>query len=582
MSVTSPSRPEVVTRGVASRRLAWIERMTDTDHKSVATLYIGTAFSFLALAVTLLVLTRIQLLVPQNSIIAPEVFNRLYSVLGVSAVVLFALPLALGLWSYVAPLQIGARGVAFPRLGLLSYFLFLFGGVTIFATFLYTPSDAGPLALPPLSSEVYNPVAGVDGWIAGMILALLGFTLLAINLLVTLRGMRAPGMAWRRTPLLSWSATMGAGVMLVVGPVMLAALAMLLIDRQFGGEWFDSGDGGAPLLYEHLGFLFFTGAWAIVLLFAVGVISEIVPTMARKPSFSHRGAIAAIATIGPLALLAWAQNLYEAPIGIGVQVTAMIFALSLAIPVGLLVFNWIATLWGGAVRTGAPTLFTLAAISTLSIGLVLELALSVIPVGWQLDNTAFAEGATAYTLVGGAVLAGFAAMHYWMPKITGRYVGEGLAKAALGLILAGTHLFALPLLLAGLDGQPAGVFEYYGEASGIDMGVSTLNLVASFGAFVLAIGIFLGLGNLAYGYRNGNRAGHDPWGGSTLEWFALSPPPPHNFDAIPDVRSHEPLRDIRDAVRARAIGERASARGARGRDGDGGSDGQGARRGSVA
>lgn len=561
MSIASPPRPErrpahpeVVSRGVASRRQAWVERVTATDHKSVATLFIGTAFAFLALGATLLILTRAQLLVPQSTLMAPDIFNQLYSVLGVTVVVLFAVPLAFGVFSYVAPLQIGSRGVAFPRLGLVAYFLYLFGGVAVFATFLYNPPGAGPLALPPLSNEVYSPSGGVDGWIAGMLLAVLGFTLLSVNLLVTLRRLRAPGMAWRRTPLLAWAATMGSATMLAVGPVMLSALLMLLLDRHFGGQWFNSGDGGAPLLFEHLSFIFWTGAWTIVLLFAVGVISEVLPTMARKPSFSHRGAVAAIGAIPPLALLAWAQSLYEAPIGIGVQVGAMVFALALAIPVGLLLFNWLATLWGGAIRLGAPTLFALAAISTLSIGLALELALAVIPVGWQLDNTSFAEAAAAYTLVGGAVLAGLAAMHYWLPKVTGRFVGEGAAKLALGMILTGVHLFGLPMLLAGLSGQPAGVFEYYGEGSGADMGVSTLNLIASLGSFVLALGIFIALGNLAYGYRHGGRAGHDPWGGSTLEWFALSPPPPHNFDAVPDVRSAEPLRDIRDAVGARGSG----------------------------
>jgi heme/copper-type cytochrome/quinol oxidase subunit 1 len=240
------------------------------------------------------------------------------------------------------------------------------------------------------------------------------------------------------------------------------------------------------------------------------------------------------------------QNMYTAPIPVGFEIFAMLFALALTVPIGLLIFNWVATLWDGTLHTRAAPLFALGAISSMTIGLAGELAYSVLPVGWQLDNTTAAQGATFAALTGGAVLGGFAALHYWFPKLSGRTMGEGLGKLALSAILAGIYVCALAMFLAGLKAQPVDVYTFF-EGNGLD----GFNLVASIAVFVLVAGILLELGNAAHSYRNGVRAGHDPWGGATLEWFALSPPPEHNFDAVPDVRSAEPLHDIRRSIRER-------------------------------
>jgi cytochrome c oxidase subunit 1 len=238
------------------------------------------------------------------------------------------------------------------------------------------------------------------------------------------------------------------------------------------------------------------------------------------------------------------QNMYVAPLNEGWTIAAMALAISLTIPVGVLVYTWIATLWGGALRLGTAAWYAIVSISTMVCGLCGELAYSVIPVGWALDYTTASQGDTLYVLVGGGVIGGFAALHHWFPKLSGRLLGEGLGKIALLAMLVGIHLYVLPMFLAGLEGQPVDVFKYY-EDSGVD----GYNLVASIGALILVAGILLELGNAAYSWHNGTRArGHDPWGAGTLEWFALSPPPPHNFDAVPDVRSTEPLHDIRDAI----------------------------------
>ena len=545
-TVSHPS-PEIVTRGVAVERKAWVERVTSADHKTVGVLYIATALSFLALAAVEFALLRLQLIVPENSMIQPEIFNRLLSTAPVTLVVLAAVPLALGLIGYIVPLQVGARGVAFPRLNQLSYWLYLVGGVTLYASFLYTAPEGGTMALPPLSDAVFTPFQGTDAWIAGTALATLGFVCFAINLVVTLNRMRAPGIAWRRMPLFAWAAAVIGWLLLVIGPVMIAALTMLEIDRTFGGVFFDPGEGGAPLLYEHLAYFFFTGTYLIIFLAAAGAISEILQTFARKPIFSHRAVAASFVAVGTLGLFAWMQNMYAAPLNEGWTIMAMAFALALVVPIGLLVYVWVATIWGGTLELRAATWYALAAISAMVCGLAGELSYSVIPVGWLLDTTTASQGDTLYVLVGGGVIGGFAALHYWFPKLCGRLLGEGLGKVALALMFVGLNFYVLAMFLAGLEGQPVDVYEYF-ENSGVD----GYNLIASLAAFVLVAGILLELGNVAYSWNNGLRArGHDPWGGATLEWFALSPPPPHNFDAVPDVRSTEPLRDIRESIERR-------------------------------
>jgi heme/copper-type cytochrome/quinol oxidase subunit 1 len=546
------ARPELVSTGPAPPRPGWVARATSTDHKSVAMLHIGGALAFLALAVTQFALMRAQLFVPDNSLIEPELFSRLLTASGATLTVFFAVPLALGVIGYIVPLQIGARGVAFPRLGLLSAWLFLIGGTIFYAGFLYTPSEAGITLLPPLSDEVFSPSNGTDTWIVGVAVALLGAVLFAVNLVATVNNMRAPGLAWRRLPPFAWAATVVGYVQLVTVPPMIAALVMLMIDRNFGGVFFDPGEGGAPLLYQHLTYFFLTGVYLTVVLFAGGAISEILPTFARKPLFSHRAAVAALVAIGAIGPLAWMQNMLIAPLPEGFGYLAMGAALALAVPLGVLLVIWVATIWRGSVSIKAPLLFAVAAISTMACGLAGEFAYSVIPMSWQLAQTTASQGDTLYVFVGGAVMGGFAALHYWLPKVSGRTIAEGPAKAALVLMLAGIHVYAIATFFAGIEGQPVDVYRYFDEGS-----LAALNLIASLGAFALALGVLIELATLARGLHGGTPAGHDPWGGTTLEWFALSPPPPHNFDAVPDVRGPEPLRDIRDTVARRRERDRA-------------------------
>ncbi|MDP9228904.1 MAG: cbb3-type cytochrome c oxidase subunit I, partial [Actinomycetota bacterium] len=537
-------RPELITDSVESEGPRWVALATSTDHKDIGRIYVTAALSFLVLGLVEFLLIRLQLAIPENDLIEPVTFNRLLSVMSPTLVVLFVLPLAIGLFTYVVPLQIGARSLAFPRLANFALWLYLLGGALLYVSFVYTPPEAGFNALPPLSDIAFISNNGVDVWITSVGLSVLGFTLQAINLIVTIFRLRAPGLVWRRLPPFSFAAFSSSAVLLVVGPAMLAALTMLEIDRHFNGVFFDPGEGGAPTYYQHLSWIFFSGCYLLMILPAAGAISEILPALARKPLLS-RGAVAgSMAAIAGLGLLAWMQNMFTGAIPIGWLYLAMAAALLLIVPIGLLFANWLATLAFGSIELRAPMLFALGAISTLSIGLAGELLHAVIPVNWLLADTVDATAMTGYVLVGGSVLGGLAGLYYWFPKMTGRTAGESMARWSLALIILGAHLTFAPMFLAGLEGQPVDVFKYF-EGQGLD----TYNLLTTIGAFVLVLGITLSLVNLLLSLSHGPRAGPDPWRGDSLEWFATSPPPPHNFDVVPDVRSDEPMRDIRDAVK---------------------------------
>jgi heme/copper-type cytochrome/quinol oxidase subunit 1 len=549
----TPHRPELASDGAVSTRPRWLDMVMSTDHKDIGRMFVAAAFSFLVLGIVAFLMIRLQLAVPENTLIKPITFNRLLSVGSATLVVLFALPLALGLYTYVVPLQIGARTLAFPRMASLALWLYVVGGGLLYVSFVYTPAESGFNAWPPLSDTVFIGNNGPDVWITAVGLTVLGAVLQAINLAVTVSKLRAPGLAWRRLPIFSFSGAVSSWVLMVAGPAMLAALTMLEIDRHFGGVFFDAGEGGAPIYYQHLSWVFFTGCYLVFLLPAFGAISEILPVFSGKPLLSRGAVMASMAAIAPLGLLAWMQNMDTVSIDVGWLYGAMAMALLLAIPIGVLFMNWITTLAFGAIRVRAPMVFALCAISTLSFGLAGELIQSVIPVNWLLADTTAATAATGYVLVGGPILGGLAALHYWFPKMTGRTMGEGLAKPSALLIVVGAHLTFIPMFLAGLEGQPVDVFKYFQPTDAINtpQHLDTLNLLTTIGAFVLALGVVLSLVNAYRSVRAGVRTGPDPWGGETLEWLATSPPPPHNFDVVPDVRSDEPLRDIREAVRRR-------------------------------
>ena len=550
-------RPELVVEGLpGKRRPRWVELATSADHKDLGRILLGGSLGFVFIALVQLLLMRLQLAIPENTFLSPVAFNRMLSLYGATAVFFAAIPLALGLFYYVAPLQIGARGTALPRLGQIGVALWVAGATVLYAGFLFTPSEAGVNPLAPLSELAFLSNNGVDAWATATGLATLGFVFVAIDLLTTLRNMRAPGMAWRRVPVFSWAAAVGCWLLLVIGPVLLAALTMLMIDRNYDGIFFADGSGGAPLLWQHLSWIFFTGAYMLILIFAFGAIAEIVASLAGKPLANRGVVMGSMVAIAVLGTLAWMQNMMTAPIGIGWMYFAMLMSLALIVPFGLIVFNLIATISGGALRMRAPLLFAIGAISMISIGLGSEICHSMVAAAWNLKNTTDSTAATHFALVGGAIFGGFAALYYWFPKMTGRTMGENLARFSFWTMVIGILLAFGPLFLAGgEDGQVIDAYKFFAGT-----GVDAYNLIASIGTLILAAGIVMTLVNGILSRSGGAAAGHDPWGGDSLEWFALSPPEPHNFDVLPDVRSPRPLRDIRDAIANRTGSVEAPAR----------------------
>jgi cytochrome c oxidase subunit I len=540
------SRPELVSDGFSSERPRWMQIATSADHKDIGRVLISGSLGFLFCTGILLLLMRLQLAVPENSFLRPETFNRLLSVYGASAIFCFALPFIFGLYSFLMPLQIGARTTALPRIGQLGVWLWAGGSAVLFSSFLWTPPEAGVNPLAPLTETAFVSNNGIDAWVTAVGLATLGLVLTAINLLATLRTQRAPGMALRRLPVFAWAGAISSWLMLIVGSLMLAAVTMLLVDRNFDGSFFAAGSSGAPLLWQHLSWIFYSGAYATIMIAALAAAAEIIPALARRPLFSRGAVNGSLAAIAVLCTLAWLQNMYSQPIGIGWAYFGMAMSLAAVIPFGLVFFNLIATLFGGTLRMRAPLLFALGAISLSSLGLASEMGHSLVAVGWQLQNTTDATAATHYALVGGAVFGGFAALHFWFPKITGRVMGEDLARFSFWTMFIGVNLTFLPLFGAGLEGQVVDAYKYFDGT-----GVNGYNLVATIGSFILVAGIVITLVNAITSLRGGNQARPDEWGGTSLEWFALSPPPVHNFDVVPDVRSPEPLRDIRDAIARR-------------------------------
>lgn len=547
MSETSTThRPELVSEQVPRPQKGWISLITSSDHKAVGRMYVATALLFSVAALAELLMMRLQLIVPENSLIRPEIFDRLLSAYGITGIALFALPLALGLFAIVVPLQIGARGMALPRLLHVSYWLYLFGGITVYASFLYRPSEAGVIGLPPLSSAEFLPSGAVDAWITGFALVLLGLICFSTSLIATISNSRAPGMALQRMPLFSWAGSVVAWTLVVVSPVFLAALVMLMVDRHYGGVFFVPGEGGKPVLYEHLATIFMAGAFASLIVTAFGAISEILATAARRPQFGHRAIAGSLVAFAAISVLAWMANMYTAPLATGLLYFAMFVALLALIPVGLIIFNWVGTLTGAEVRRSLPLKFALGSIVLIVIGLAGKLVDALVPVGWLLTGSAFTSGTTFALIAGAGVMGGFAGLHYWFPKMTGRLMGDALGAASYWLLMVGALVMVVTMMMAGLQGMPVDVYKYYE-----DTGLSTLNLLTSIGAIVFILGFLTALVNAAASRNNGVEAGPDPWHGTTLEWFAASPPPPHNFDLVPDVRSAEPLEDYRRAIRGR-------------------------------
>jgi cytochrome c oxidase subunit I len=538
-------RPEVVLRELRPAPRGWLSWLTTTDHKKIGILYLFATFLFFILGGVEALVMRLQLAQPDNTLVAPETYNGLVTIHGTTMVFLFVVPVLAGFGNYLVPLMIGARDMAFPRLNALSFWLLLFGGIAFYTSIFFEPPEAGWTMYPPLSDDTFSAGGGVDAWIVMIHLTGISSLVGAFNFVATIHNMRARGMSWGRMPLFIWTILIYSYLLIIALPSVAAAVTMLLTDRHFGTAFFDPTGGGDPMLWQHLFWFFGHPEVYIMVLPAFGMISEILPVFARKPIFGYRAIAASTVAIAFLGLLVWAHHMFATPTATVVLAFFMLSSFTIAVPTGIKIFNWLATLWRGRIVFKTPLYFAAAVPGLFVIGGISGVILAIFPVDWQLHDTYFVVAHLHYVLFGGSVFGILAGLYYWFPKMSGKLLSEGLGKASFWLIFIGFNVTFLVQHSAGMSGMPRRVYDYpSGE------GLSAYNLISTIGAFILAIGVLLTLINVLISIKNGKRAGNDPWQGNTLEWFTTSPPPPNNFDTIPRVRSVEPMKDIRREVLA--------------------------------
>jgi cytochrome c oxidase subunit I len=544
--------PHVATHSVERERTGWTSWVTTTDHKRIGIMYMVTTFVFFLLGGVEALMIRLQLGAPENTLVTPETYNQLFTMHGTTMVFLFVVPFMAGLANYFIPLMVGARDMAFPRLNALSYWLLLAGGIVFYASVFWNPPEAGWVSVVPLANSTFSPAGGEDAWIFLIHLTGLSSLLGAINFYVTIANMRARGMSWGRLPLFVWTILTYSVLLIFALPVIAAAVTLLLAERHWGTHFFDQAEGGSPLLWQHLFWFFGHPEVYIMVLPGFGLISEILPVFARKPIFGYKAIAASTVAIAFLGFLTWAHHMFTAPIPEALLVFVMLSSYLIAVPTGVKVLNWVATLWRGTIEFRTALLFAAGAVSIFLIGGISGIFLATFPIDWQVNETYFVVAHLHFVLWGGAVMPIFAAIYYWFPKITGRLMNETLGRWSFALIFVGVLVTFLIQHVIGLEGMPRRVYEYDNVGN-----LHLYNLISTVGAFILASGVLLTVINVLRSLKRGVASGPDPWQANTLEWFTTSPPPVNNFDVIPRVRSAEPMKDIRREVERRSSGARA-------------------------
>jgi cytochrome c oxidase subunit I len=531
----APYRPDWRQGRVAS----WI---TTTDHKRIGILYIWTSLVFFAAGGILALLMRAQLAQANEHFITKQSYNELFTIHGTTMIFLVVVPIFAGFANFLVPLMIGARDVAFPRLNALSYWLFLFGGVVLYLSFFakYGASRTGWYGYPPLSEDMFSLGRGQDLWILSLHLLSLGSLLGAINFLATIHNMRAPGMSWMRIPLFVWSIEIYAALLVLVLPVLSVGLTLLLLDRQAGTHFFLPQEGGNAILYQHFFWFFGHPEVYVMVLPAMGIISEVIPVFSRKPIFGYKAIAFSTVAIGFYSMLVWAHHMFSVGMPNFLNVFFMLSSMVIAVPTGVKIFNWLATTWRGNLIFDTAMLWALGFIAVFTIGGLSGIFLAAFPVDWQVTDTYYVVAHMHYVLFGGSVFGIFAGLYYWWPKMFGRMLDERLGKAHFWLVFLGFNLTFFPQHMLGLLGMPRRIYTY--QQHGL---WEAYNLISSIGAGVMAIGILVFVVNVVRTSRKGVRAVNDPWLADTLEWYTTSPPPLQNFDTLPYITSARPLRDLR-------------------------------------
>ncbi len=520
--------------GLIRRVISWV---TTVDHKRIGILYLYTTLFFFVVGGVEALLVRVQLAQANLKILAPDTYNQIFTMHGTTMIFLFVIPVLAGFGNYFVPLLIGARDMAFPKLNMLSYWLLLFGGLVLNSSFLLGGApNAGWTSYAPLSTWNFSKTAALDFWVMGLILIGSSSTIGAINFIVTTLTLRCPGMKLTTVPMFVWSMLITSGMVIFATPMITVAAIGLFLDRNFGTQFFQLGGGGDPLLWQNLFWFYSHPAVYIMILPAMGVISEVLPVFSRKPLFGYAFIAWSSVFIGVIGFAVWAHHMFQVGSPLAVDTFFSAASMIIAVPTGIKIFNWIGTLWGGALRLKTAMLFSLGFIAMFVIGGISGVMLAIVPVNWQVHDTYFVVAHLHYVLFGGSVFGIFAGFYYWFPKMFGRKLNEKLGLAHFWLHTIGFNLTFFVMHILGVIGMPRRIYTY---ASGL--GWDVYNLTATIGAFAIALSVLVFIINWFVSLRSGEPAGNDPWGGATLEWATSSPPPAHNFDQVPVVKGLNPL-----------------------------------------
>lgn len=511
------------------------------DHKKIGLLYLVTTTFFMLVGGVEALWMRWQLTVPNAGVVGPETFNQVFTMHGTTMIFFVVMPMLIGLANYVVPLMIGARDIAFPRLNAFSYWLLLFGGLlTYFSFFAGGAPDTGWFSYAPLTEHAFSRGYNTDYWILGLLVSGIGTIASGVNLVATCVAMRAPGMTMGKVPLFVWMILVTAILILFALPPLTAAQIMLLFDRRLGAHFFDTQAGGSALLWQHLFWFFGHPEVYIMALPAFGIISEVIPVFSRKVIFGYESVAAATVAIGFISFGVWAHHMFAVGLTPGVDAIFSGASFLIAVPTGIKVFNWVATLYGGRLWFATPLYFALGFLSMFVIGGLTGIMLAVAPIDWQATDSYFVVAHFHYVLFGGTLFAIMAGAYYWFPKMTGRMLSERIGRWHFWLQLIGFNLTFGPMHVVGLLGMPRRIYTYPAGR-----GWELWNVLSTIGAVILAASFAVFLWNVIVSLRRGKVAGDDPWNAWTLEWATTSPPAPYNFETIPTVRSRRPLWDLK-------------------------------------
>ncbi|MBA3945964.1 MAG: cytochrome c oxidase subunit I [Herpetosiphonaceae bacterium] len=523
--------------------LSWI---ASVDHKVIGIMYLATTIFFFGVGGIEAMLMRIQLAKPNNAFLTPSAYNQIFTMHGTTMVFLVVMPMLIGFATYLVPLMIGATDMAFPRLNALSFWLLVFGGLLLYWSFMAGGAPAtGWFSYAPLSEKQFSSNAGPDYWALGLLATGIGTVMSGVNFIVTIITLRAPGLTIRRLPLFVWMTLINSFLILFALAALNASLVMLLMDRLLQARFFNPAVGGSAILWQHYFWAFGHPEVYIMVLPAFGIISEVIPVFARKPIFGYSFVAASTVAIAFLSFGVWAHHMFAVGLGPTWELVFGASSMLIAIPTGVKIFNWVATLWGGAIRFSTPMLFCIGFLITFTAGGLSGVTFAIVPIDWATTDSYYVVAHMHYVLFGGSLFAMLAGIFYWFPKVTGKMLDERLGKWFFWLIFIGFHMTFLIQHFLGLIGMPRRIWTYPNLPY---WGV--MNLISTAGTFLIALSTLVFLANVIISLRSGAPAGDNPWEAWTLEWATTSPPPVHNFDQVPPVNSRRPLWDLAHPDRA--------------------------------